>query len=463
MNSKNVFSFCAVCITILLISVSCAQQESSQEAQKPNILLILTDDMGYADAGFQGSIEILTPNLDALAENAVVFTDAHVTATVCSPSRAGLITGQYQQKFGHEANVPPRNQGMDASQITLADVLLEGGYRTSVNGKWHLGFNDEYHPNSRGFEHFYGFLGGHRTYFESDYPSGHPRAMMYNMEHTPFHGDYLTTAQGDSSVAFIERANDDPFFLFLSFLAPHAPMEATDEDLALFEDHSRPEYAAMMYAMDREVGKIIETLKEADKFDDTLIFFLSDNGGSPANDSNNYPLKGFKGNKFEGGHRVPYFIHWPNGIEGGKTFDGLTSSLDIFPTSLAAAGIPVSSELSLDGVNLLPLMDGSEMGHPHDKLFFRKLEGAAMRHGKWKLIRLDDFGYVLYDLENDPGESTNLVDEHPERFESMKADLEAWEETLDEPWWEESEAWQEVTWDIHRDLMQNVTPERVSP
>ncbi len=419
--------------------------------------------MGYADAGFQGSTEILTPNLDKLAENGVLFTDAHVTATVCSPSRAGIVTGRYQQKFGHEANVPPRNLGMDTSQVTLADVLLEYGYRTSINGKWHLGFLEKYHPNSRGFEHFYGFLGGHRTYFASDYPPGHPGALMYNMEHAPFPGDYLTTAQGDSAVAFINRVHEDPFFLFLSFLAPHAPMDATEEDLALFEDHSRPEYAAMMYAMDREVGKVVQTLKDLGQFENTLIFFLSDNGGSPVNDSNNYPLKGFKGNKFEGGHRVPYFIHWPNGIEGGKIFDGLTSSLDIFPTTLAAAGIEIPSGLSLDGVNLFPFMDGTQVGHPHDKLFFRKLEGAAMRYGHWKLIRLDDFGYVLYDLKNDPGETSNLVDTHPERFESMKADLEAWEETLVETWWEESAPWQRVTRDIHKSLMQNETPQRVSP
>jgi len=447
----------------LLLFSGCVVSDNPEPEKRPNILLIVTDDQGYNDTGFQGSVDILTPNLDALAENAVIFTDAHVTATVCSPSRAGLITGRYQQKFGHEANVPPPHKGMDTTQFTIADILLENGYRTSINGKWHLGILDKHHPNNRGFEHFYGFLGGHRSYFDDAYPEGHPMAMMWNDEHIPFTGDYYTDAQGDSAIAFIEQVQDDPFFLFLSFLAPHTPMHATEADLARFEGHERPEYAAMIWAMDRAVGNVVQRLEELGKLDNTLIFFLSDNGGSEQNNSNNYPLKGWKGNKFEGGHRVPFFIHWKNQIEGGRVFDGMISALDIFPTTLEAAGIVPPNDLSLDGVSLLPFLNGIKQHAPHQKLFFRKEEGAAMRDGLWKLIRLDDYGYVLYDLENDPGETENLAHTRPDQFNAMKSDLEQWEEGLVEPWWEESREWKQVIWEIHKALMENREPERMQP
>ncbi len=464
MNISRTF---IITTALLLISaqlfIGCSDIDETTDQKKPNILLILTDDMGYNDAGFQGSEDILTPNLDKLASNGVIFSDAHVTATVCSPSRAGIVTGRYQQRFGHEANVPPAEYGTDTTQVFLSDLLLENGYRTSINGKWHLGFLPEYHPNSRGFEHFYGFLGGHRTYFAHEYPEGHPRAMMHNREHAPFTGDYLTDVQGDSAIAFIEQSGDDPFFVFLSFLAPHAPMEATEEDLAMFQGHDRPEYAAMMWAMDRAVGNVVQRLEELGELDNTLIFFFSDNGGSPANYSSNYPLKGFKGNKFEGGTRVPYFIHWGDRIEGGQVFDGLTSALDVFPTSLEAAGIEIPDNLNLDGVSLLPFINGSVEGSPHDRLFFRKLEGAAVRDKLWKLIRLDDYGYVLYNLENDPYETEDVKEVYPDKFNELRAALEEWEEELIEPWWQESEPWQQVTREIHKSLMRNEPIKRISP
>ena len=435
----------------------------AEQPAKPNILLIVTDDQGYNDAGFQGSADIETPNLDRLAEQGVVFTDAHVTATVCSPSRAGLVTGRYQQRFGHEANVPPPNLGMDVGETTIADVLKAAGYKTAVFGKWHLGEQDQYHPNSRGFDYFHGFLGGHRSYFPDDLPAGHRQAMMENRDHAPMTEGYLTDIQGDGVVRFIEGMEDQPFFIFLSFLAPHTPMHAKEEDLARFEGHPRQTFAAMMWAMDRAVGEVVRTLEEREELENTLIFFLSDNGGSYFNDSSNAPLKGWKGNKFEGGHRVPFFVTWKGNIEGGRTFDGLTSALDFFPTSMAVAGVDETPGRPLDGVNLLPHLTGEKEGAPHRKLFFRKEAGAAMRDGDWKLIRLDDYGYVLYDLAEDPGESRDLSEENSERFLSMKSDLEAWEEGLTEPWWDEGRPWQSVTRGIHEALMNNEEPDRVHP
>ncbi|MBO6536756.1 MAG: sulfatase-like hydrolase/transferase [Balneolaceae bacterium] len=445
----------------MALNTGCSTAPKNAEEQ-PNILLILADDLGFNDLGFQGSKDLSTPNLDTLARNGVIFTDAHVTASVCSPSRAGLITGKYQQFFGHEANIPPPQLGTDTTLVTIADVLRDNGYRTGINGKWHIGYEYNYHPNSRGFDHFWGFLGGHRSYFPENYPPENHKAIYTNRTHTPFTGNYLTDTQADEAVKFIKDSNE-PFFLFLSLAAPHAPMHALEEDMARFPNSDRPEYAAMVYAMDRAVGKVVQHLKQTGKFENTLIVFLSDNGGSPVNDSNNSPLKGFKGNKFEGGIRVPFIVHWPKVIDGGQSFDGLTSSLDLFPTFLDAAGIKKSSELELDGTSLIPFLTNEKTGSPHDMLFFRKEMAAAVRHGNWKLIRLDDYGYVLYDLATDPYETTNLKNREPERFESMKIALENWESKTVEPWWSENPKWQEVTSDIHQDLMNNRPIRRISP
>jgi len=459
--SINRTLFLLVFIITLVFGAACSATEEEQPS-KPNILLILADDLGYNDLGFQGSTELKTPNLDNLAKNGVIFTNAYVTASVCSPSRAGLITGKYQQFFGHEANIPPPELGTDTTMITMADVLQENGYRTGINGKWHLGYNYNYHPNSRGFDHFWGFLGGHRSYFPEGYSPENYKAIYTNRNHTPFKGEYLTDTQADEAVSFIDEAIE-PFFLFLSLAAPHAPMHALKSDMALFSNSDRPEYAAMVYAMDRAIGKVVDHLDSIGELDNTLIVFLSDNGGSPENDSENAPLKGFKGNKFEGGLRVPFMVHWPEKIRGGQRFNGLSSSLDLFPTFLNAAGIEKPQDLALDGTSLIPFMVNEQDRSPHDQLFFRKETAAAVRDGKWKLIRLDDYGYVLYDLENDPYETDDLKNQYSAQFEKMKTALKNWEKNTVDPWWNENTRWQQVTIDIHEDLMRNQPIRRINP
>lgn len=464
MHPTSPSSSLALLILVLsLISCGQANTQKANESQKPNILLILADDLGYNDLGFQGSEELKTPHLDQLATNGVVFERAYVTASVCSPSRAGLLTGRYQQFFGHEANIPPPDLGMDTTQLTIADKLREAGYKTGINGKWHLGSSYDYQPNSRGFDHFWGFLGGHRDYFARNYPEGHEKAIYTNRSYTPFTGEYLTDTQADSAIAFIQQAGKDPFFLFLSLAAPHAPLQALERDMALFPNSERPEYAAMVYALDRAVGKVIDHLKAQDKFENTLIVFLSDNGGSPVNDSNNKPLKGFKGNKFEGGLHVPFLIHWPAGLEGGRRFTGLTSSLDLFPTFLSAAGLSQPTDLSLDGADLLPYLRAQKQNEPHQQLYFRKEIAASIIDGYWKLIRLDNYGYVLYDLQKDPYERVDLKEQHPEQFTLMKEELKRWEAKTQVPWWNEKEVWQKVTYDIHEDLMNNRSVRRLQP
>ena len=432
--------------------------------RKPNILLILSDDAGYDDFGFQGSKDILTPNIDQLAKNGVVFSDAHVTATVCSPSRAGIMTGRYQQRFGHEANGPTRGIGMDPSEVILADVLKKLNYKTGLFGKWHLGTTDEFHPTNRGFDEFYGLLGGSRSYFPSENQDkpGKPNAIMHNDKYVPFKG-YLTDVLTEKTCGFIEANKDRPFFAFLSFTAVHTPMYAKKEHLKLFNDHPRPVLAAMTWAMDEGVGRVIDTLKKHNLMENTLIIFTNDNGGAAFNTSSNDPLKGWKGNKFEGGHRVPFIIHWKDRLKGGQTYSGLTSTLDIFATAFETAGGQDSTGKPLDGVNLIPFLKGQKQGPPHDMLFWRKEEEAAVRWGDWKLIRLENYGYVLYNLKDNLVETENVTEKYPEQFAKMKKALEDWEAELELPDWHEGRDWRDVTWEIHKALMENQKPDRIRP
>jgi arylsulfatase A-like enzyme len=439
-----------------LLSAFLIRDCSDIPEEKPNIVVILADDAGYADFGFMGS-DLPTPNIDRLAAGGVVCTDAHLTATVCSPSRAGLITGRYQQRFGHEANIPPPELGMDPGEKTLGDALKQAGYITAYIGKWHLGISDPYHPNNRGFDEFWGFLGGSRSYFfdeERDDRSGQEREILHNRQHVDFEG-YLTDAFTEKSVRFIEKNHHQPFFLFLSYNAVHTPMHAREDDLQIFHDHPRARLAAMNLAMDRGVGQLMAKLEELELSRNTLVFFLSDNGGAANNSSSNLPFKGFKGNKYEGGHRTPMIISWPGHIPAGKKYHGLTSSLDIFATSMSAAGLEKTPGKALDGVDLLPYLQGTKETEPHQVLFWRKEKMAAVREGDFKLIRLDNYGYRLYNLAGDPGETRDLSEIEVQKLKKLINSLESWEQELISPLWAESEPWQRVTWEIHKALMEN--------
>jgi len=435
---------------------ACKQDKRNSQAEKPNIIVILADDAGYADFGFMGSKDLDTPNIDKLARDGVIFTDAHVSATVCSPSRAGLLTGRYQQRFGHECNIPPHDLGMDTTETSIASAMKQQGYQTAVFGKWHLGEMEQYHPNQRGFDEFYGFLEGGRSYFPhkmNDRP-GDPREIQHNGKHVDFTG-YLTDVLGDKTVDYIDAQKENPFFVYLSFNAVHTPMHATKEDLKRYEGHARQDLAAMTWAMDRAIGKVVDKLKKENLYDNTLIFFLSDNGGAHNNQSSCLPLKGWKGNKFEGGHRVPFVINWPKEIKAGQSYDGLTSSLDIFATSIAAAGQEKSPGKALDGTNLLPYTTHNIEGEPHKQLFWRKEGMAAVREGDWKLIRVDDYGYRLYNLGEDLGETKDLQEKESDQLKKMKLALEDWEKVLMRPLWTEDKAWNQVTSEIHKALMEN--------
>lgn len=446
-----------VFVLFVLAAFSCKSKSESEGFKKkiaaqPNIIIILVDDAGYVDFGFMGSKDLQTPHIDALAKSGVKFTDAHVSATVCAPSRAGLITGKYQQRFGFEAN-GTGGIGLSDDVVTIADVFKNNGYNTYAIGKWHLGEDESDHPNERGFDEFYGFLAGSRSYFPLEAPSKE-KMLQHNGERVIFDG-YITDVLGDQSVKFIETSNNTPFFMYVSYNAVHTPMHAKREDLDKFENHPRQKLAAMTWSLDQNIGKLLKKLETLGKRDNTLIYFLSDNGGAHNNQSSTGPLKGWKGNKFEGGHRVPFIVSWPKEIVSGSMFDGLTSSLDIFSTSLAAANITKPKNLQLDGVNLMPYLKGMENGNPHKKLFWRKLDESAARIGDYKMINLEDYGLVMYNLNQDLGETLDISKSNPKQFDTIMSVYNTWQHQLINPLWLEEKAWMDVTHHIHKQLMEN--------
>lgn len=442
-------------LLILAGFLSISQYSKAKVKNQPNILVILVDDAGYNDFGFMGSKDMMTPNIDQLSSQGVVLTDAHVAATVSSPSRACLITGRYGHRFGYECNPSDNDYGVSLDEQTIADVFKESGYRTAAIGKWHLGTLDKYHPNKRGFDYFYGMKAGGRDYFYDEKNSDRPgdeRNILLNDKQVRFDG-YLTDVFSEKAVEFIKNT-DQPFMMYLAYNAVHTPMQATQEDLDRFSGHPRQKLAAMTWALDRGVGTVIQGLKETGKFDNTLIFFLSDNGGATINNSSNYPLKGFKGNKFEGGHRVPYFIVWNGKIKSGIKFDGLASSLDIFATAIDAAGISKTKN-KLDGVSLIPYLSGKKKGNPHEILFWRKMDTRAIRMGDYKLIITHGVDSVLYHVKSDLEEMNNILDQEPEVYKRMAKRLKQWEdEECVEPLWTEK-GWGKITNGYHQRLMHN--------
>jgi arylsulfatase A-like enzyme len=433
---------------------ACKGRDNSKSELPPNIIVMLVDDAGYADFGFAGSDDLETPNIDRLAKNGVVFNDAHVTASVCGPSRAGLMTGRYQQRFGFECNPSHDFTGIDLSEQTLGDAMRSVGYATAAFGKWHLGDGPAYRPNERGFDYFWGFLAGGRSYFlnEKQDQEGTVHSIRENDTFTRFEG-YLTDRLGEQAARFIGRHKDKPFFMYWAPNAVHTPMHATEEDLQRYDGHPRQQLAAMTWALDRAVGTMVKQLEKEGLLDNTLIFFLSDNGGAHNNQSSNLPLKGYKGNKYEGGHRVPFFMHWPAGLEGGKHYAGLTSALDIFATSIAVSGHQVPDHL--DGVNLIPFLRGEQEGAPHQQLFWRKDKMAASRDGSYKMIRVENLGHRLYNLEDNLGETDDQSVSNTAQLESMLKKMRQWESELIAPLWTEGAAWDTVTWLIHQDYFNN--------
>lgn len=453
-----------VSMSSLTCAISLAGAAAAADPVRPNIIVILSDDMGYGDVGCFGSKEISTPHLDRLAAEGVKFTNAYVSAPICVASRMGLLSGRYQQRYGIYDNIygRERNRGF-RNQRLLPEILRAAGYRTGLVGKWHLAGIRKGEPSyapggplARGFDEYAGFLLGDSEFWEgaplmrNDLPYPAPR--------------YLTDHFGDEATAFIARNRANPFFLYMAFNAPHAPLHAVEADLKEFAgiaDENRRIYAAMLRAVDRNVGRILRQLDEFGLAENTLVVFLNDNGGGGSTDeyawhSRNYasnaPFRGHKFDVYEGGIRVPMIVRWPRGEFRGQVFGSMVSSMDVLPTALATAGV-AAADLSTDGVDLRRYVSGQVATPPHPWLCWqnrtwavRKPGGtvlpnvnemehsSAIRMGDWKLVRIaertDSFGaapaWELYDLANDPGESHDLAAQQPEKVAELERVFLAW-------------------------------------
>ncbi len=450
----------------------------------PNILLIVVDDLGYAELGCQGNTDIPTPHIDSIAQNGIRFTDGYVSASVCCPSRAGYMTGRYQTRFGHEFNaIGVQNNeegiGLPLSETTMADALKKQGYATGLVGKWHLGGSAAYHPLERGFDEFFGFLHEGHFYVPPPYedvtsylritkmPEGtkaplvkgrfifndhfHYDEPQYDLENPILRGtqkveekNYLTDALTREALSFINRHQENPFFLYLSYNSPHSPLQAPDDYMKKFEhidDIQRRVFAAMVSNLDDNIGKVLKRLRELNLEEDTLIFFFSDNGG-PTKEltSSNLPLRGGKGSLFEGGIRVPFLMQWKGHLPAGDVYEKPVISLDVMPTALAVAGNESKIPNNLDGVNLLPYLQKEKQEAPHDTLFWRSGDNIALRKGKWKLVRQrEKWGekgqFQLFNLVEDIGEKNNLIEQYPEITSKLKENLDKMNEKKVDPLW----------------------------
>ena len=464
-----------IVLQLLLSTRTVSAQNSNDSQRKPNIVLILADDLGIGDVSAYHQNHIPTPHIDSLGTHGIRFTDAHVSAAVCMPSRAGLITGRQGTRHGSEFNAGP---GLSLNEQNIGELLKQSGYATAMIGKWHLGEKGGRDPLSRGFDEYFGAASGSQ-YINPRHPdavNSFRNNVTDDLKNDPLNitvtrgnqqvveHEHVTDAFAREAVDFIGRHKHDPFFLYVAFTAPHAPIQTTKKYYDRFPDiadHRARIYAGMVSALDDAVGSILKKL-EGDGHDrNTLVIFLSDNGGPDyfRGGPSNAQFNGWKRYHLEGGHRIPFFIRWPAVITGGKVDSRLTSSLDLFPTIAAAARTTMTSKHPLDGVNLIPYLNGERSDSPHQDLYWRAGANFAVRDGRWKLVIVNKtnvessletprtdrgellpggpyqgvspFGQLeaLYDLDSDIEEKHNLAKTHPEVVAKLRKQYDAWNQS----------------------------------
>ena len=443
----------------LFSACNSTMSENNSKADHTNFIIILVDDMGYGDVGYHGALDMMTPNIDQLASEGTYFTQGYVSCSVCGPSRAGLISGRYQDKFGIWGNFGANStKGFPTDQPMLQDMLKQAGYKTGAVGKWHFGFAEEkWRPWNRNFDFFYGFLTGGHDYYWAD--------TTYQQKHSPYwpihrnneivkykKSDYLTDKFNEEALGFIDRNHDEPFFLYLAYNAVHYPWSVPDSYLERVDKHYKHDYkyrrllAGMTLAIDDGVGQIMKSLKKYGIDENTAIIFLSDNG-SPATIagptaintgdvvmSKKMGLRGYKGDTYEGGIRVPFLIKWPGVIPAGERYNQPVISIDITPTITSFLDIE-TPETGYDGVNLIPYLTGQNEEAPHDFLYWRYMDEWAYRKGDWKMtwntrekvlhmtkamvMDKNTIKPKLFNLRNDPFERHDLTELYPEKANEL--------------------------------------------
>ena len=446
-----------------LVLIFAGLLQSTVAAAQPNIVLFLIDDLGWKDVGCYGSDYYKTPNIDRLATQGVRFTNGYAACAVCSPTRAAILTGKYPARLMLTEWLPSGRwnpkaklrsgrflRALPLEEITLAEALVKGGYRTGIVGKWHLGGEPFFTAKHHGFDvaiaandhgnpgdYFYPYKGqwsipttGLKAKWQV-LPGGKP-------------GEYLTDRLTDEAINFIGEENDKPFFLYFSHYAVHTPFQAKSGMIRKYEKtpkakrQGKPVYAAMVQSVDESVGRVMDTLKELDKLENTLVIFTSDNGGF-AKATNHAPLRGNKGSYYEGGIRVPFIIHWPGVAKAGHVSKVPVISMDLYPTCLAAAGLPSHPAQHRDGLNLLPLAKGSatlkrdalHWHYPHYNSHPSAVPSSVLRKGDWKLIEtFDPEGLELYHLGRDLSETTNLAAREPAKLSELRRELAEWRQQV---------------------------------
>ena len=421
---------------------SVALAAEANKKTRPNVVLIFVDDLGYGDVGYHGTCDVPTPNIDSIAKKGTQFSAGYVTAAVCGPSRAGILSGQYQQRFGFDDNPGPFRQtpkveiGTPTDRLNIAERLKELGYATGMVGKWHEGDKEKFQPHKRGFDEYFGFNNGAAEYFIKDNRKGR---LVRNGKPVKREDDYLTDAFGREGAAFVRKNRNRPFFLYASFNAVHGPLQAPADDIATApgDDRRRRIMAAMLASLDRNIGRILTAISDCKLESNTLVIFWSDNGGKPpGNRSLNTPLRGMKGEYYEGGIRVPACMKWPGVIAAGKRCDHPVSSLDVMPTALAAAGTEICPNWKLDGISLLDYLGDKPKAPPKRMLYWRQLHHWAVRDAEWKLLKnRRDKRPKLFRIAKDKCEKTDLFDRHPDVVKRLKSAHDKWASKMMKPQW----------------------------
>jgi arylsulfatase A-like enzyme len=456
-----IFVLSVTCVVLGAIKINA--NPTRLESKKPNVVVIVADDLGYCDTGLYKCDEVPTPNINSIARDGVLFSAGYVASSVCAPSRAGLMTGRYPQRFGFEFNTagPRRTNaedlGLPTSEITLAQVMKESGYTTGMVGKWHLGSTQKKQPLARGFDHFFGTFHGATLYQDNDTPglttikaddlaeqANYPEKRLpaigiYKDHELVEEKEYITDAFTREAINFIGQYQKEPFFLYLAYTAVHIPLQATEKYLKRFENVTNPlqkVHRAMTSALDDGVGAVLSKLKEIDLEKNTFVIFLSDNG-CPIylKDCSNFPLNGGKSTYYEGGVRVAFAMKWPDQITPGGVYTQPIIALDILPTVAEAVGAKVPKDRVIDGVNLLPYLKGENTSLPHEMLFWRSGRNIAVRDSQWKLWKFGDNVTLFFDLPKDIGEQVNVASQHPEVVEHLSKALSDWNRQLSSPLW----------------------------